>query len=89
MDAGWDMTTIEEHAIAALYGANACSEHHSGIDEDDIASVIAAFSGCYCEWYRDSEPYNHHCDSMSTAVLLLKDGRYAVIHESSDTTGHG
>ncbi len=82
------MKTKEEYAEATLDGANACKEHHSGIEMQDVASVVAAFEGCSCEW-DDKEPCDSWCDREGAAVLILKDGRIASVWENEDVTGHG
>lgn len=71
----------KENEIAAkstIDGANACTEHQTGILWDDVADVLYAY---------DSDPGN--TDREGCAILLMKDGRYAAVWDSEDYTGHG
>jgi hypothetical protein len=80
--------TLMQECQEVLDGANACPEHSTGLTMGDVAEVIAAFDGCYCEW-NGREACNSYCDSEGAAIVRLKDGRYASFFEDADTTGHG
>lgn len=80
--------SIQDHAAAVLARANACKEHHSGIEMSDVKVVIAAFEGCNCAW-NGGEDCGSCCDREGAAVLELNDGRYASVWENEGTTGHG
>ena len=83
------MSTTMEHWERVAENSNACDEHKLPFDfKADVAEVIAAFEGCMCAW-GGNPPCNSYCDSDGVAVVLLKDGRFAVCREGSDTSGHG
>ena len=82
-----------EHCENTLHGCNACSEHHSGLEMDDIKEVVSAFEGCYCAW-AGNESCCSFCDHEGVAVVVLKkpqpDGNtVAFLWECEDTSGHG
>lgn len=81
--------TIEEHARAVLYGCNACTEHHSGVEWADVAEPLCAYEGCYCQISRGREDCGSYCDRIGWAILRLNDGRFAALWETEDSTGHG
>lgn len=60
-----------------LRRANSCDDHHTGIEEHDIADVVAA--------YDNEEGWG----TEGVALVHLRDGEFAVIEEWSDSTGHG
>jgi hypothetical protein len=73
-----DGKSVRLNGLAVLDGANECSDHHSGIEHDDVAEVLYAYleEGDYAE-------------SHGAAILKLKDGTYAAVEQWEDTTGHG
>jgi uncharacterized protein (TIGR02996 family) len=77
-------------AKRVLEGANACKEHQTGLSIDNVLEVIAAFEGCHCRWRNENrKDCDSYCDRAGMAILLLKDGRFAVVWEDEDTSGHG
>lgn len=58
-------------------------------NENDIAKVFYYNSGCNCGDLFDEKMCNTWCDTWSIAIFQLKDGRYILANEASDTSGHG
>jgi len=72
--------------------ASGCGDHPLTITAAEIngAETILALGGCGCRGLSPNyDTCGSYCDTESFAVAKLPDGRYVVIHESSDTTGHG
>lgn len=61
-----------------LEGANACQEHYTGVEEDDVERSIASV-------YNEGD----YAESDGVALVELKNGQFAVIEQWEDTTGHG
>ena len=78
----------EKDAKIVLDRANACKEHHSGIEWNDVKKVVAAFEGFYREWNGPGPDITWR-DREGVAILLLRDGRIASVWEAEDTSGHG
>jgi hypothetical protein len=57
------------------------------IAEETIDSVIYTESGCNCG--KNENMCKSYCDTYSWCIVRLKDGKYGVASESSDTSGHG
>lgn len=73
----------------SVYRSANCEDHPvTEITESDIASVICSRQWCYCE-IEGREACKSFCDTSGAAIYGLRDGRYAVAFESSDTSGHG
>lgn len=76
-----------------VYCWASCEDHpiSNVLTEAEIKEVetLAAFSRCGCSEYEDPDWCVGVCDSESFALGQLQDGRYAVVWEASDTTGHG
>ncbi len=75
-----------EVALGILDSATKCSDHPCSLDKDLIEQSRCAASWCACGTEGGCGRY---CDSEGVALFLLKDGRYAVAEESSDSSGHG
>ena len=73
---------------SVLETTNGCGDHPVDVKADEIAKVVATRQWCSCE-VGGGEPCHSYCDSYGAAVYLLKDGKYAVVTEQSDTSGHG
>jgi hypothetical protein len=73
--------------------ATASSDCHPGafpeIKEDDIDVVYFAKSYCMCGDSLSNTMCKSWCDSGSIAVFSLKNGKYIIAQEDSDTSGHG
>lgn len=68
---------IQELAYAVFSGAEACEEHKTGIPWSDLdGRAIAAYMD-----YEDG--------SSGVAIFALADGRFCVVRQWEDTTGHG
>lgn len=70
---------IQDFAFQVFAGAEACDEHQTGLEWGDLKGrAIASF-------------YEHgdYSESSGVAVFKLDDGRFCVIREWEDTTGHG
>ena len=66
-----------------------CCLHSPAWTPVDVDQVLCSACRSYPGW-RDSETYDiGGSDSESETVVRLKDGRYGLLSESSDYTGHG
>jgi hypothetical protein len=85
----------EKLTVLDVYNnAESCGDHPLGIDAAllDGALTLVALGSCSCYEYEPNATYetcNSYCDSSSFALGKLADGRFIVIEESSDTSGHG
>jgi hypothetical protein len=71
-----------------LDSALSCSDHHfsvEGLDLEGLTTIIA-LAREYGDWSTEVFPGS---DVSSFALGQLKDGRYMVVRESQDYTGHG
>lgn len=81
------MVTVED----VFVNAN-CSDHPLQIDEKVLEGVrtIAGLGGCGCTGMNERyDTCGSYCDSGSFAIGELKDGRFIVVREDSDSSGHG
>lgn len=78
------MSDVMEEALAVLHSAN-CEDHTTDVIAEDVAEALVAARWCAC-FPQDCGTY---CDTYGCAIVRLKDGQFAVIDESSDTSGHG
>jgi hypothetical protein len=85
------MTLTAEAAMDVVHQASA--DCHQGPEvtfkEEDVEKVFYCDGGCNCGTLSEKTTCNTYCDTWSKAIFRLKDGRYVVSEESSDTTGHG
>lgn len=66
-----------------------CCLHSPAWTPVDVDRVLCSVARSYPEW-RAAETYDiGGSDSESETVVRLKDGRYGLLSESSDYTGHG
>lgn len=79
---------MHDSAFLVLECAGGCSRHPISLTVDEIQEPLYGRQWCCCE-ESGAEPCRSYCDSSGAAVFLLRDGRYATVLESSDTTGHG
>lgn len=81
IDDGWGVVTT----------ANSCGNHPIELDfaKDDVKMCLYVESGCSCGTNSKGTTCDSYCDTWSTSILVLKDGRFVMAHESSDTSGHG
>ena len=70
--------TIQDIAERGFDGINACSEHSINVIWKDVAEVYGAWSDGYDEG-----------EESTLSFCRLKDGRFVVVEEWSDYTGHG
>jgi hypothetical protein len=72
--------------------AASCSEHVVPLSAAEISTAETLWAAGSCSCYPPT-PMNQtcggYCDTASFAIGRLADGRYVLIVESSDTTGHG
>lgn len=82
--------TIEAGFGVVLQAAK-CDSHPVHIDftKDDVATCLLVESSCSHGTASAGTLCRSYCDTSSESILVLKDGRYVMAHESSDTTGHG
>ena len=71
--------------------ANGCSEHSLDLDEDCATAITIIGGGqCGCSpWNLEYDTCGSYCDTESFAIGILPSGRFAVVYESSDSSGHG
>lgn len=80
------MHTVDD-AWGVVAQASDCSDHPINLDfkKEDIETVFHHEEHCCC----GPGHCGSYCDSGSTAAFKLKDGRYVLASESSDSSGHG
>jgi len=77
------MLTIQD-----VHSNGAYCKHYGDIPEGTL--TIIALSGCYCNPFNpNGDTCNSYCDTAAFAIGLDPAGKFIVIHEWSDTTGHG
>ena len=69
--------TLQQNAAATFDSANNCSDHPLGLDWSELEGHAIAY------WDNGEDEF------ASIAVFGLPDGRFCVIEESSDYSGHG
>jgi len=84
------MNSVQD-AMGVVDTASGCSDHPVtlGFTEADIEKVLYYDAGCHCGSVSKGGMCNDYCDTWSTAVFRLKNGKYVYANESSDTSGHG
>jgi hypothetical protein len=79
--------------VQAVFDSANCEDHPiTCVTEEDLkdAVTLIAGGGCCCfETNEEGKTCGSHCDSESFALGRLTDGRYVVVEESSDSSGHG
>lgn len=80
------MFTVDE-AWGVIEQAAECGDHPISLDfkKEDIGEVFWYETHCCC----GPGHCGSYCDSDSTAAFKLKDGRYVLAQEGSDSSGHG
>ena len=73
----------KENFFACLDGAN-CDDHP--LHNYDYIKKHFRKAIFYTQMAEEDISY---CESDSAAIALLKNGKYAVVEESSDSSGHG
>lgn len=69
-----------------------CCDHPLQIDASILegAKTILALGSCYCTTPNpEYSTCGSYCDSGSFAIARLTDGRFLVVREDSDSSGHG
>jgi len=80
--------TLDLADLSVWSAATVCGSHPIDLRQDEIVAVVGSWQGCSCE--EEGNPAcGSYCDSSGVAIYRLRDRTYAVVDESSDTTGHG
>lgn len=69
-----------------------CGDHPPTVPKEILEGIenIIAMGGCSCQGVnREYKTCDSYCDSNSFGIGKIKDGRFLVCSEWSDTTGHG
>jgi hypothetical protein len=68
-----------------------CSNHQITVPftEADVAACVYFEATCSHGTASAGTLCHDYCDTGSSAILVLKDGRWCRATESSDTSGHG
>ena len=83
--------SMETQAFSVVESASDCGNHPitcEAFTKDDIAQVLAYRFGCSCKGAPNTQ-CDTYCDRWSFAAMRLKNGKYVVAQEWSDTSGHG
>lgn len=79
--------------IQSVFENANCSDHPiTCVTKEELEGAITLIAGGHCgcnEMNEDYETCNSYCDTESFALGRLADGRFLVVEESSDSSGHG
>jgi len=79
--------------IQSVFENASCADHPiTCVTEKELEGAVTLIAGGCCNCTEMSEDYNtcgSHCDTQSFALGRLADGRFLVVEESSDSSGHG
>jgi len=77
-------------SVQDVFGQASCEDHPINcVTEAEVANAETLFSAfrCLCTgWGQNCESW---CDTESFAVAKLQDGRFLVVWENADSSGHG
>jgi hypothetical protein len=88
-----DLVLVEMITIQSVFSDASCSDHPiTCVTEEELDGATTLIAGGRCNCTEMNEDYNtcrSYCDTESFALGRLADGRYLVVEESSDSSGHG